>query len=85
MVLMSEQQENIGQIITEIYRLREAIEDDLTTLQKRLQSGTGSSSHDRTIAQIEQQVQEIRQNPLWHEMQKTASEVQQMKERFHQS
>ena len=59
----------------------QAIEDDLNTVQSKLQGGTVSSSHERMIAQLEQQVQELRQNPLWHEMQKTAADVQQTKER----
>ena len=36
----------------------QAIEDDLTTLHGRLQGGTTGVSHERTIGQLEQQVQE---------------------------
>ena len=53
----------------------QAIEDDLTTLQNRLQGGTVGSGQEKTIAQLEQQVQDLRQNPLWHEMQETAAEM----------
>ena len=60
----------------------QAIEDDLTTLHSRVQGGTIGTSHERTISQLEQQVQELRQHPLWHDMQKTAAEVHQMKEKF---
>ena len=35
---------------------------------------------DRMISQLSQQVQALSQNPLWHDMQKTALEIQQFKE-----
>ena len=152
---LSEQQENIGQIITEIYRLREelaklkltlkqgfvlidetcakhavlmdcshsqvqlgtsqkiqetlqrllgqhmvaqqklmelekntsldwrmqTIEDDLTTLQNIMQGGTTKLTQDKAIPQLAQQVQELRQNPLWHEVQVAATQVHQIKEK----
>ena len=58
---LSEQQDNIGQIITEIHRLAKL-----------------------KLTLIAQQVQEIRQNPLWHEMQVAATEVHQIKEKLFQ-
>ena len=60
----------------------QAIEDDLTTLHSRVQGGTIGTSHERAISNLELQVQELRQHPLWNDMQKTAAEVHQMKERF---
>ena len=48
----------------------QAIEDDLTTLQNMMHGGTVKAVQDRTVSQLTQQVQELRQNPLWHEMQK---------------
>ena len=60
----------------------QTIEDDLTTLQIKLQGGNPSSGQDRLITQLAQKVQELSQNPLWHEMPKTAVEVQQIKEKF---
>ena len=49
----------------------QSIEDDLTKLQVKFQGGGQLSGQDRVIAQLSQQVQELSQNPLWHEMQKT--------------
>ena len=60
----------------------QTIEDDLTKLQVKFQGGTQLSGQDRLIAQLSQQVQELSQNPLWHEMQKTTVEVQHFKEKF---
>ena len=37
---------------------------------------------DRIISQLSQQVQALSQNPLWQDMQKTAVEVQQFKEKI---
>ena len=60
----------------------QTIEDELTTLQIKMQGGNPNSGQDRLITQLAEKVQELSQNPLWHEMQKTAVEVQQMKEKF---
>ena len=59
----------------------QAIEDDINTLQTRLQGGNQIVGQDRIISQLSQQVQALGQNPLWHDMQKTAVEVQQFKEK----
>ena len=61
----------------------QTIEDELNTLQTRLQGGNPNSSQDRLITQPAQRVQELSQNLLWHEMQKATAEVQQIKEKFH--
>ena len=58
----------------------QSIEDDINTLQNRFQGGSSVIGQDRIISQLSQQVQALSQNPLWHEMQKTAVEVQQFKE-----
>ena len=58
----------------------QSIEDDINTLQNRSQGGSSVIGQDRIISQLSQQVQALSQNPLWHEMQKTAVEVQQFKE-----
>ena len=58
----------------------QSIEDDINTLQNRLQGGNQVVGQDRIISQLSQQVQALSQNPLWHDMQKTAVEVQQFKE-----
>ena len=60
----------------------QSIEDDLTKLQVKFQGGSQLSGQDRVIAQLSQQVQELSQNPLWHEMQKTTIEIQHFKERI---
>ena len=60
---------------------KQSIEDDLTKSQVKFQGGSQVSGQDRVIAQLSQQVQELSQNPLWHEMQKTTAEVQQFKEK----
>ena len=60
----------------------QTIEDDLNKLQVKFQSGVQLSGQDRLIAQLSQRVQELRENPLWHEMQKTTVEVQHFKERI---
>ena len=57
----------------------QSIEDDLTELQVKFQGGSQLSGQDRVIAQLSQQVQELSQNPLWHEMQKTKVEIQHFK------
>ena len=36
----------------------------------------------RTVTRLMQQVQELQQNPLWHDMQVAATEVHQIKEKF---
>ena len=59
----------------------QSIEDDLTKLQVKFQGGSQLSGQDR-VAQLSQQVQELSQNPLWHEMQKTTVEIQHFKERM---
>ena len=58
----------------------QSIEDDINTLQSRLQGGNPIVGQDKAISQLSQQVQALIQNPLWHDMQKTAMEVQQFKE-----
>ena len=58
----------------------QSIEDDINTLQSRLQGGNPVVGQDRVISQLSQQVQALSQNPLWHDMQKTVVEVQQFKE-----
>ena len=60
----------------------QAIEDDLNGLQVNFQSGVQLSGQDRLIAQLSQRVQELGENPLWQEMQKTTVEIQQLKGRF---
>ena len=60
----------------------QSIENELNTLQVKMQGGNPNSSQDRLITQLAQKVQELSQNPLWHEMQKTTVEVQQIKEKF---
>ena len=59
----------------------QTIEDDLNKLQVKFQGGQ-LSEQDRVIAQLSQQVQELSQNPLWHEMQKNTVEVQHFKEKI---
>ena len=56
------------------------MEDDLTALQNMMQGGTARNVQDRAVTQPTQQVQELRQNSLWHQMQVT--EVHQIKEKF---
>ena len=58
----------------------QSIEDDINTLQSRLQGGNQAVGQERIISQLSQQVQAISQNPLWSDMQKTVAEVQQFKE-----
>ena len=58
----------------------QSIEDDINTLQNRLQGGSPIVGQDRMFSQLAQQVQALSQNPLWHDMQKTAVEIQQFKE-----
>ena len=60
----------------------QTIEDDLNKFQVRFQGGSQLSGQDRLIAQLSQQVQELSQSPLWHEMQKTTVEVQHFKEKI---
>ena len=60
----------------------QTIEDDLNKLQVKFQGGSQLSGQNRVIAQLSQQVQELSQNPLWHEMQKTTVEVQHFKEKI---
>ena len=60
----------------------QSIEDDLTKLQVKFQGGSQLGGQDRVIAQLSQQVQELSQNPLWHEMQKTTVELQHFKEKL---
>ena len=60
----------------------QTIEDDLTTLQTMMQGGTARNVQEKAVTQLAQQVQELHQNPLWHEMQVTATEVHQLKEKF---
>ena len=60
----------------------QSIEDELTTLQTKLQGGNPNSGQDRLISQLAQKVQELSQKPLWQEMQKTVIDVQQIKEKF---
>ena len=60
----------------------QTIEDDLNKLQVKFQGGSQLSGQDRVIAQLSQQVQELSQNRLWHEMQKTTMEVQHFKEKI---
>ena len=60
----------------------QSIEDELTTLQTRLHGGNPSSGQDRLITPLAQKVQELSQNPLWQEMQRTVIDVQQIKEKF---
>ena len=60
----------------------QSIEDDLSKLQIKFQGGTQLSGQDRLIAQLSQRVQELSDNPLWHEMQKTTVEVQHFKEKI---
>ena len=60
----------------------QTIEDDLNKLQVKFQGGSQLSGQDRVIAQLSQTVQELSQNPLWHEMQKTTVEVQHFKEKI---
>ena len=60
----------------------QAIEDDLNKLQVNFQSGVQLSGQDTLIAQLSQRVQELGENPLWQEMQKTTVDIQQLKERF---
>ena len=60
----------------------QSIEDDINTLQNRLQGGSQVVGQDRIISQLSQQVQALSQNNLWHDMQTTAVEVQQFKEKI---
>ena len=60
----------------------QAIEDDLSKLQVKFQGGRQLSGQDRTIAQLSQQIQELSQNLLWHEMRKTTEEIQHSKEKL---
>ena len=60
----------------------QTIEDDLTTLQTMMQGEATKVTSDKTVTQLAQQVQELRQSPLWHEMQVAAAEVHQIKEKF---
>ena len=60
----------------------QTIEDDLTALQNMMQGGMEKSVQDKAIPQLAQQLQELRQNPLWHEMQIAATEVHEIKEKF---
>ena len=53
----------------------QSLEDDLTALQKTWQGGSVGNAQERTLTQLTQQVQELRQNSLWHEMQVAAEEV----------
>ena len=123
---ISEQQETIGQIINEIYRLRDELAKMKLTLKQgfilidetcaqhasvlrvysplqelkleqirgymkccnvcrikweffSFQGGGQIVGQDRMIAQLSQQVQALSQSPLWHEMQKTAVEIQQLR------
>ena len=59
----------------------QALEDDLATVQKTMQGGGGREIPERTITQLTQQMQELQQNPLWHDMQVAAEEVHQIEER----
>ena len=61
----------------------QTIEEELNIVQTKMQGGDPSSSQDRLVTQLAQRVQELSQNPLWNEMQKTTVEVQQIKEKFH--
>ena len=61
---------------TSLDRRMQTIEDDLNKLQVKFEGGTQLSGQDRIIAQLSQRVQELSENPLWHEMQKTTVEVQ---------
>ena len=61
----------------------QTIEDELNIVQTKMQGGNPNSSQDRLVTQLAQRVQELSQNPLWNEMQKTTVEVQQMKQKFH--
>ena len=58
----------------------QSIEDDINTLQSRMQGGNPALGQERIISQLSQQVQAISQNPSWDDMQKTIAEVQQFKE-----
>ena len=60
----------------------QAIEDDINTLQSKLQGGSQIVGQDRLVSQLSQQVQALSQNPLWQDMQKTVVEVQQFKEKI---
>ena len=60
----------------------QTIEDDLNTLENMMQGGAARNVQDKAVTQPAQQAQELRQNPLWHEMQVTATEVHQIKEKF---
>ena len=61
----------------------QTIEDELNIVQTKMQGGSPSSSQDRLVTQLAQRDQELSQNPLWNEMQRTTVEVQQIKEKFH--
>ena len=60
----------------------QSIEDDINTLHNRLQGGNQVFGQDKVIAQLSQQVQELSQNPLWHDMQTTLVEVKHFKEKL---
>ena len=53
----------------------QSIEDDLNKLQVKFHGGSQLGGQDRIIAQSSQQVQELSQNPLWQEMEKTTMET----------
>ena len=61
----------------------QSIEDDISKLlQVKLQGGSQSSGQDKVVTQLSQQVYDLSQSPLWHEMQKTTVEVQHFKEKI---
>ena len=60
----------------------QSIEDDLSKLQVKFQGSSPLMERDSLIAQLSQQVRDLRQNPMWTEMQKTTVEVQQFKEKI---
>ena len=60
----------------------QTIEDDVTNSENMMQGGTARNVQEKAVSQLAQQVQELRQNPLLHEMQVTATEVRQIEEQL---
>ena len=60
------------------WRIQET-EHDLMKLQESTRS---SSQNDQTLTKLVKEVQEVQQSPLWHELQTTAAELRQLKDKF---
>ena len=60
----------------------QSIEDHLSKLQRNTQAGVPKESQDQTLENLVRQAQDLQQNPLWHEMQVTAAEARQVKEKL---